>query len=58
MIFLLVLIALEIGLVIYFLYYSLMRPEIEKKRQLWQKVVDNFENLEKAPVVRKEFDGL
>jgi len=46
MIFLLILIALELGLVVYFLYYSLMRPEIEKKRQLWAVVEKNFRDLE------------
>jgi len=46
MIFLLILISLEVGLVAYFLYHSLMRPEIAKKRQLWARVEKNFRELE------------
>jgi len=47
-IFLLILLSLELGLAVYFIYYSLIRPEIENKRKIWQKVEENFAKLEKG----------
>lgn len=44
---LLVIISLELALVIYFLYYSLILPQIENKRKIWAKFEQNLKDLEK-----------
>jgi len=47
-IFLLIFISLELGLAVYFIYYSLVRPELEKKRKFWDKFHQKFSELEES----------
>lgn len=47
MIILLIIIVIELLIALSFLYYSLILPEVEKKRQFWQKIEANFKDLEK-----------